>query len=178
MTTHEYTKQHTTIATAKPTPKPYTVHKIGEAYGGGIVFYVYGGGQHGLIVATEDQNEGNPIRWYGGSNTITRARADGVGAGKANTALIIANQASVDGDPFAATVCNEYSGGGYGDWYLPSYSELKLLSAQHDVVGANGDYWCSYEIDRDTAVNIHSATGMGYMTTKSAERGVRCIRAF
>lgn len=149
---------------------PYTVHTVGQAYGGGIVFYIYDGGHHGLIVATEDQNGGNPLRWYGGSNTITRARADGVGAGKANTALIIASQATVDDGPFAATICNEYQGGGYGDWYLPAYSELMLLSAQHDLVGAGGagNYWSSHEIDSDTAVNIHIETGMGYITNKSA----------
>jgi len=42
------------------------------------VFYVYDNGQHGLIAATADQSTG--IRWFGGSNTNTRARADGVGA--------------------------------------------------------------------------------------------------
>ena len=33
-------------------------HYIGESYGGGIVFYVYDNGQHGLIVATADQSSG------------------------------------------------------------------------------------------------------------------------
>ena len=47
---------------------------IGENYGGGIVFYKYDGGQHGLIAATADQNTG--IRWYGGANTNTCARID------------------------------------------------------------------------------------------------------
>jgi hypothetical protein len=185
MTTHEYTEQHTTIATTKPPSKPYTVHKIGENYGGGIVFYVYDGGQHGLIVATEDQNEGNPIRWYGGSNTITRARAEGVGAGKANTVLIIANQASVDGDPFAATVCNEYTGGGYGDWYLPSAEELgKLISSQglgnpHPILnlGLNGPYWSSSEIDIDRAF-VLSTSGLGNQLFKKDKLQVRCVRVF
>lgn len=67
-----------------------TVHFIGESYGGGIVFYVYDNGQHGLIAATADQ--GTRIKWYGGTSTNTRARADGVGAGLKNTAIIIANQ--------------------------------------------------------------------------------------
>jgi hypothetical protein len=35
-----------------------TTHYIGESYGGGIVFYVYDGGQHGLIAATDDQSTG------------------------------------------------------------------------------------------------------------------------
>ena len=41
-----------------------TVHFIGESYGGGIVFYVYDNGQHGLIAATADQSTG--IQWYNG----------------------------------------------------------------------------------------------------------------
>lgn len=83
------------------------------------------------------------IRWYGGSNTNTRARADGVGAGKENTALIIANLGAVDGAAFAATVCSEYSvtvgGITYGDCYLPSKCELNLLYLQKAVVGGIGN---------------------------------------
>jgi hypothetical protein len=101
-------------------------HAIGDSYGGGIVFFVYDNGQHGLIAATTDQSAG--IRWYGGSNTNTRARADGIGAGLKNTAIIIANQGPVDGNAFAATVCNEYSvpvgSVTYGAGYLPSKDEL------------------------------------------------------
>ena len=77
-------------------------HAIGDSFGGGIVFFVYDGGQHGLIAATTDQSAS--IRWYGGSYTNTRARADGIGAGLNNTAIIIANQGPVDGNAFAATV--------------------------------------------------------------------------
>jgi hypothetical protein len=133
-----------------------TAHYIGESYGGGIVFYVHDNGQHGLIAATSNQSSG--IRWYGGSNTNTRARGDGVGAGLKNTAIIIANQGAVDGNAFAATVCNEYSvtetvGGittTYGDWYLPSKHELNLLFLQKTVVGGFPNsspvyYWSSTE---------------------------------
>ena len=132
-------------------------HYIGESYGGGKVFYVYDNGKHGLIAATSDQSTG--IRWYGGSNTNTRARGDGVGAGLKNTAIIIANQGAVDGNAFAATVCNEYSvtetvGGittTYGDWYLPSKHELNLLYLQKTVVGGfeNNYYWSSTEYFAD-----------------------------
>ena len=38
------------------TAPPNTTHTIGDSYGGGIVFYVYDGGQHGLIAATTDQS--------------------------------------------------------------------------------------------------------------------------
>lgn len=158
------------------------VHYIGESYGGGIVFYVYDNGQHGLIAATADQRSG--IRWYGGSNTNTRARADGVGAGLKNTAIIIANQGPVDGNALAATICNEYSvtfkGVTYGDWYLPSKIELNLLYLQKSVVGgfANNIYWSSTEYDNNYAWFQFFFNGDQYQGSKNLTDGVRAIRAF
>jgi beta-xylosidase len=158
-------------------------HTIGEAYGGGIVFYVYDNGQHGLIAATADQSAG--IRWYGGSYTNTCARADGVGAGKANTAIIIANQGSIDGNAFAATLCNEYSvtvgGVTYSDWYLPSKFELNLLRLQKDVVGgiANGHlYWSSTEASHSSAWYQNLWDGWQNYSGKANPGRVRAIRAF
>ena len=161
-------------------------HYIGESYGGGIVFYVYDNGKHGLIAATSDQSTG--IRWYGGSNTNTRARGDGVGAGLKNTAIIIANQGAVDGSAFAATVCNEYSVtetvGGittiYGDWYLPSKHELNLLYLQKTVVGgfANNYYWSSTEVDLSSAWGQDFGAGYQFVNGKNYFRNVRAIRAF
>ena len=138
-------------------------HAIGDSFGGGIVFFVYDGGQHGLIAATADQSTG--IRWYGGSNTNTRARADGIGAGLKNTTIIIANQGPVDGNAFAATVCNEYSvtvgSVTYGGWYLPSKYELNLMYENIGPgnalgLGNIGDftpffYWSSTERNNDSA---------------------------
>ena len=160
----------------------YPVHAIGESYGGGIVFYVYDGGQHGLIAATADQSTG--IRWYGGTYTNTRARANGIGAGLKNTAIIIANQGPVDGAAFAATVCNEYSvtvgGTIYGDWYLPSKDELNLLYLQKTVVGgfASNDYWSSTEDDLNYAWDQFFGGGAQYSFNKNNTAYVRAVRAF
>ena len=159
-----------------------TVHFIGENYGGGIVFYVYDNGQHGLIAATADQTTG--IRWHGGTNTITRARADGIGAGLKNTALIIANQGPVNGNAFAATVCNENSvtAGGvtYGDWYLPSKYELNLLYLQKTVVGgfASAWYWSSSEFNFDVAWGQLFLNGNQSSFAKGFPLYVRAVRAF
>ena len=163
------------------TPSTGDTHSIGESYGGGIVFYVYDGGKHGLIAATSDQSTG--IRWYGGSYTNTRARANGVGAGFKNTAIIIANQGDVDGNAFAATVCNEYSvtvdGVTYGDWYLPSRHELNLLYLQKSVVGAgNNIYWSSTEVDADFASFQNFSNGFQSGNAKFITYYVRAIRAF
>ena len=161
-----------------------TTYNIGDSYGGGIVFFVYDGGQHGLIAATEDQSPG--IRWYGGSDTNTRARADGIGAGLKNTAIIIANQGSVDGNAFAATVCNEYSVTAgdvtYGDWYLPSKHELELLYLQkvEATVGGFSDnyYWSSTETDNDNAWFQDFGNGFQYNGNKYRTNNVRAVRAF
>jgi len=170
-------------------------HTIGESYGGGIVFYVYDNGQHGLIAARSNQSSG--IRWYGGSYTNTRARANGVGAGLKNTAIIIANQGAVDGNAFAATVCNEYTvtetTGGitttYGDWYLPSTYELGLMytnigkgasSPNYNIgVFADNFYWSSTEFSKSDATAKHFLTG-GETNGGKEYSGcyVRAIRAF
>ncbi len=155
---------------------------IGQAYQGGIIFWLDATGQHGLIAATADQSPG--IRWYGGSSTNTRARADGVGAGLKNTAIIIANQGPVDGNDFAATVCNEYSvtvgGVTYGDWYLPSKYELTLLYLQKTVVGgfASADYWSSTEGSVNFAWGQTFDNGSQSSNYKYGILYVRAIRAF
>jgi hypothetical protein len=146
------------------------------------VFFVYDGGQHGLIAATADQSSG--IRWYGGSYTNTRARADGIGAGLKNTAIIIANQGPVDGNAFAATVCNEYSvtvdGVTYGDWYLPSKHELNLLYIERAAVGGftTNYYWSSTEYGTlDAWLQIFNS-GYQFYDNKASQDGVRAVRAF
>lgn len=126
--------------------KPYVVHKIGESYGGGIVFYVYDNGQHGLIAAKHDQTSSDGIQWYNGIYTVTGAQSDGPGSGEMNTTIIISTQISdnIEG-VFAAKLAAEYavqedgitgcalmfpalpSQTCYGDWYLPSITELNLM---------------------------------------------------
>jgi hypothetical protein len=125
-------------------------HTIGESYGGGVVFYVYDNGQHGLIAAAADQSFG--LQWYNGTYRITGTTGDGLNAGTMNTAMIVASQmADNQSGDFAAKVCADYSvtAGGitYGDWYLPSKYELNLLYQQKNVVGGftGYHYWSSTE---------------------------------
>jgi Protein of unknown function (DUF1566) len=158
------------------------MHYIGESYGGGIVFYVYDNGQHGLIAATADQS--TSLRWYAGTFTYTMALADGIGAGKANTAIIIANQGYGDGATYAARICNEYSvtvgGVTYGDWYLPSKYELNLLYLQKAVVGGfnNGWYWSSTETNNYSAWLQIFGSGTQDYNGKNYYYSGRAIRGF
>lgn len=87
--------------------KLLTPKKIGDFYGGGIVFYVDETGLHGLIASLTDQSTG--IQWYNGASTITDALGHAVGTGASNTAFIVETQSSDDpsGD-FAAKVAADF----------------------------------------------------------------------
>ena len=202
MATHKNTKQHTTIATlllfsigllfSSNTFALFT-HTIGETYGGGRVFYVYDGGLHGLIAALTDQGTSSGTQWDNGDSKLTGTTGDGVGAGAMNTTIIAATQlddeaAQIDDAPsgkFAAKLCADYSvtaanGVNYGDWYLPSKTELNLLHEQKYVVGASDYlYWSSTEGDS------HYAWGQDFFFCYPVEGNkhdqsfrVRAVRAF
>src|SRR5262249_9119793 len=79
--------------------------KIGQAYHGGIIFYIDNTGQHGLIAATSDQ--GTQIAWNNGKNMVTGATATAIGSGAANTQSIINTQGG--NGSYAAVLCANYS---------------------------------------------------------------------
>ena len=164
-----------TGTTASPYIINVTAHYIGESYGGGIVFYVYDNGLHGLIASIADQSYN--IQWYNGANTTTNAVRDGIAAGLYNTGLIIANQGT---GSYAAQLCTKYQGGNYGDWYLPSRYELNLLYLQKGVVGGFIDnaYWSSTENSSTLTYAQNYTSGAQGYDPKANIYGVRAIRAF
>ena len=180
----------TTLNIPTPSSGGGSIHTIGEAYGGGIVFYVYDGGKHGLIAATADQSAG--VVWDIGS-THTRAKGNGIGAGLKNTPIIITKSAVAGQGDNSGTACNEYSvtetvGGvttTYGDWYLPSKYELELLYLQRSVVGGftSIQYWSSTEETFNAAWIVdfrRTDNNPGSHTVNKGFNGarVRAIRAF
>ncbi len=169
-----------TVTGAGTTASPYVVNvtntlAIGDSYQGGIIFWLDNTGQHGLIAATADQSTG--MQWYNGSYTITNAVRDGVGAGKYNTERVIANQGA---GSYAAQLCANYQGGGYGDWYLPSKYELSLLYLQKTAVGgfASAYYWSSTESNINYAWIQYFNNGIQSLFYKSGGYSVRAVRAF
>ena len=152
-----------------------TALTIGQSYQGGIIFWLDATGQHGLIAATADQSTG--VQWYKGTYTTTNAVRDGIGAGMYNTERIIANQGT---GSYAAQLCANYQGGGYGDWYLPSKYELNLLYSQKTAVGgfAGFNYWSSTEASNDNAWRQYFVVGNQNNHSKNNTSYVRAIRAF
>jgi hypothetical protein len=157
-----------------PVPKIYVIGDIGP--GQGIVFSVSVDGLHGLEAAPSDQSGG--IQWYNGNFTATNAVRDGINAGHFNTERIIINQGA---GSYAARLCANYQGGGYGDWYLPSKAELHLLFQQRVVVGGFdfSVYWSSTEFDSGTAWSQSFVADVPAGTSKASPTlKVRAVRAF
>ncbi|MDC3261012.1 DUF1566 domain-containing protein [Winogradskyella sp.] len=165
---------------------------IGDTYQGGIIFYLDASGCHGLIAAPGDQSTG--IRWYAGTFGFTRAKGDGIYAGKANTSIIIAAQVAIgdDGNNYAADLCNEliiFEGGtAYGDWYLPSKYELNLMYENIGPGNALGlgnvgnfsssFYWSSTELGTGSAWGQFFDSGSQFNNGKYFPYYVRAVRAF
>ena len=130
---------------------------VGDTYGGGKVFYIFGpsdngfikGQTHGLIAATEDQTTDAGVKWF--PDKFYGATGTYIGLGLPNTLAIITS-ALVTGttnmSSFAAGLANSYRGGGYIDWFLPSKDELNLLYQARNSIGGFATsgipgYWSS-----------------------------------
>lgn len=160
---------------------------IGDYYQGGVIFYLDGSGG-GLICAINDQDAGGSgIQWYNGISTTTGATATAVGSGQANTTAIIANQGA---GSYAATICDDYTGGGYTDWFLPSQDELYEMylnkAAIESTAIANGGsgfstiywYWSSSEFNYTHVRDQKFDTFNQGISEKQFNRKVRAVRAF
>jgi hypothetical protein len=173
---------------------------IGDEYGGGVVFYVDGTGQHGLIAAKEDISTTYTDRWKGVSNTALYRWSTGqlktenvtdyafqklnagtaIGHGAANTTKILDKYPAATFPNSAAAVARAYRGGGYSDWFLPSRDELEQLRRSEGAVGGftGGYYWSSSELDANTAWGELFGGGIQIDGSKAGNGRVRAVRVF
>ena len=150
-------------------------HYLGEAFNGGIIYYLYKGSdglEHGLIVALTESTG----KWQ---TTGTVVNANRTEDGAYNTTLMT-------GSPAATYIATLGAG-----WYLPSIDELGLLyynrySAQKGLrTGGNtllsntAIYWSSSEFNAALAYTFYFATGAGTnVYGKPDTYSVRGVRAF
>lgn len=111
-------------------------HYIGELYGGGVVAAVWreGDDEKVLIVSTEDVksyigpfSESFNVPWTTDIAQTTEVGASNKYSGYLNTAAILAQAGSLGTTYSAARGAADYRGGGFEDWYLPSYFELNQV---------------------------------------------------
>ena len=161
-----------------------TTYSVGDFAHGGVVFWVDQTGTHGLVCAIEDQSTGTP--WSNGVALDTKTMREGIYGGAFNTERITDAQGRGN---YAAFICAQYSGGDYGDWYLPAKGELDLMFQNKAIINATatangGDdfttdfYWNSTELDNGTAWGESFNIGLQGNIIKSSLNRVRSVRAF
>ncbi len=157
---------------------------IGCYYAGGVVFYIDGSGQHGLVCAVSDQSTGAEWGCYG--TTISGADGTAIGTGNQNTIDIEAGCTTAG---TAADICANLTLNGYSDWFLPSKDELNVMYQNKADINAtaiaNGgsafadDYWSSSEFDYDFAWMHNFGGGNQSQYPKNyGSNKVRAVRAF
>jgi hypothetical protein len=165
-------------------------YKIGDTGpGGGHIFFVDYNDQYtgfDYLEAAPLLCEGPPIAWS--SNTanslvaVNGWAARAVGAGKANSAAMIANGAtSYTADTSGAASFAEASTcGSKDDWFLGSLGEMKLMYDNLQGVGgfAAGGYWSSSEYDAYYAWAQFFSNGNQNYNSKTNAGYVRPVRAF
>jgi hypothetical protein len=172
-----------------------TLNIVGDAYGGGIIAYIYQSGDPGyssintpvLISASSDQTSGGRVNWSNSSNLSTAVNLSGasyeiLGAGSANTDAIISLYTNTG--TYAAKTARDYRGGAYTDWYLPSRDELNKLYLNKLVIGSFNTnnshpvsvYWTSTEANYSVANGQNFGTGAYAADSKAWTFQVRAVR--
>lgn len=169
-------------------------HYSGEIYGGGIVFWVTPDGQHGLVASLIDLDNDSGTQW-GLYNTLVpncSSSTDGL----SNTSSIV-SAGCLTSD--AAGLCVAYTGGGFSDWYLPSYRELALLAfqdilidyildndnntntiglSQEFIIPFYGHYWSSTQANSGSSLSYAFNAGSSSNQPKTNSYKVRAVRKF
>lgn len=181
--TKESMKGSTTQSSSQPTTQTTndavqaaTVHHIGDAFGGGIIFYIDTTGKHGLIAAKKDQGTG--IRWYNKGYVLIGNTLSSIGTGASNTTKIINKQGNTG--TYAAKLCADLVLNGFSDWYLPSRKEIGQLYKNRNVVPGlqPTNYWSSTEVDLNNSYSEIFSGGFQEVDDKSFTIHVRAIRSF
>jgi hypothetical protein len=190
-------------ASSSPTAFKISLNlSLGNSYGGGKVAYILQAGdvgydpaqQHGIIISGDLTASNTDIMWgtegvlIGASGGLNNLNQDEIstfvelGAGINNTNLIVAAEGA--GINYAAGLARAYTGGGYTNWYLPSYSELYAIRSNRSYIGTSNRlyYWTSTEGDGDSYNAWLIAIGGSSNNFEGAKGfpngGVRAVRVF
>jgi hypothetical protein len=166
-------------------------HRIGEEFGGGVIFYLWkseNGEEHGLIVDKTDLDTSCP--WSNVGNGEIGLAAQSLWNGLGNSLAIVSQAGHTNS---AASLCLNSTNGGQTDWYLPSIDELSLLYQKRFIInktlsGITGAklitespiYLSSTEHDFSKAWYLQTIYGgvLHDWVSKTYLNHVRAVRAF
>jgi len=156
-------------------------HYIGELFGGGIVISVWkeNGVEKGLIASLVDLT--TSANYSNIQTTIIGTTAQSPFDGQTNTTAVV-NQGATVG---ASYLCNNYSSGGFNDWYLPAIWELNqcynAAFIVNTILGATNGfklsyYWSSTESSGSNAWCHNFSGGTSVFDSKLFAYSVRAVR--
>jgi hypothetical protein len=149
-------------------------HYLGEAFNGGIIFYLYKGSdglEHGLIVALTE----SATSWQTTASLVNANRSED---GAYNTTLMTGSPAKT------------YIAGLGAGWYLPSIDELGLLyynrystqkglrAGGNTLLSYTTNFWSSTESIPTNAFSFYFLSGFATNSNKTDTYTVRGVRAF
>jgi hypothetical protein len=154
---------------------------VGQPYQGGIIAWLTGDLQNGIIITGGNIIGGSIVADFSGawstpSNNVTGATLTAYGGATANQAAIIANTATS-----LALDCENLSYGGYNDWKLPTVLDMSQIIENWSVLNiVNGIYCTSTENDANTVVcwDINSLPGSTIIFNKGTFLDALAIRYF
>ena len=114
------------------------------------------------------------------STSVPLAQFDIIGTGKSNTVAIV-NQGNSNPDTCAAKHCDDFTYGGYSDWFLPSKDELNQMYVNRVALNtgfSTVSYWSSSEVNANSAWLQNLTTGFQANFFKSSTFYVRPVRSF
>ena len=164
--------------------RPANYRYIGELYGGGIIVAMWYYPKtifNYLIMSLEDVSASS--QYSNVTNVASSATSDF--KGEANQTIIIGQSGHTTS---ATKLCDNYAGGGFTDWYLPSVFEMNQAfnagSIVDTVLGSDslaGSYWTSTEINATNAYyyscsEVASTVGYQKSSSKSLTKKVRAFR--
>jgi len=158
--------------------------EVGDFHEGGVVFWVDGTEEHGLVCSVNDIGFED---W--GNSAIGAQTNDSIGSGYNNTLNLEIDLTSMFVDNTPVHICIDLSSNGYSDWFLPSSESLRLIAENKTEISntsienggglfAYDEYWTSTTKNTFELYTYHFVNDSIEVGIIDQFMGVRAVRSF